>query len=126
VAGDAEAAAEDEPSTRGCLEIAALLSKPGAGSEAIAAFSKARWAPWGVQVAGNFSLDRAMASYAALQEKHAAIVGDQAPMVLRTVARSRGTAPIFQVRLPANDRESANALCSRLRAAGGACVVFRN
>ena len=104
IAGGTPAAAR---ATAGCLEIAALLSRRGAGSEVVEQFrfDRRRWAPWGVQVAGNFSLNRAMASYAGIQRRHPAILGDQAPMVVRAVNRSRGPAPVFQIRVPAQSRE---------------------
>jgi hypothetical protein len=47
-------------------------------------------------------------------------------MVVRAVNRSRGRASLFQVRAPAANRDEAAELCRKLRAAGGACVVFRN
>src|SRR6516225_567103 len=37
-----------------CLAVAAALAKPGAGSAVAASLPKGPWAPWGVQVAGNF------------------------------------------------------------------------
>jgi hypothetical protein len=124
IAGGAAAPAT-KPEAK-CLELAALLARPGAGSEIVEDFPKAPWAPWGVQVAGNFSLNRAMASYAALQRRHPAILAGQPPMVVRAVNRSRGRAPLFQIRVPAPNRDDATALCRKLQAAGGACVVFRN
>lgn len=123
IAGGARAAAKAEAK---CLELAALLAKPGAGSEIVEDYPKAPWSPWGVQVAGNFSLNRAMASYAAMQKRHPAILAGQLPMVVRAVNRSRGRAPLFQIRVPAGTRDDAAALCRKLQAAGGACVVFKN
>lgn len=108
-----------------CLVVAAALSKRGAGSAAVASLPKGPWAPWGVQVAGNFSLDRAMASFAAVQRKYPAIVNGP-PMVVRSIDRSRGQAPLFQIRLPAPGQKEAADLCHRLESAGGACVVLRN
>ncbi|HMN87674.1 MAG TPA: lytic transglycosylase domain-containing protein [Bauldia sp.] len=110
-----------------CTELAARLAKPGAGTELVstAGVVQAEWAPWGVQVAGNFSLARALASYSALQRRHSILTG-RLPLIVRAVSRSRGRAPIFQVRIPAETRESAAELCRKLQASGGACVVFRN
>ena len=109
----------------GCVELAALLSKPGAGSQLVESVPQAAWAPWGVQVAGNFSLNRAMASYSALQQRHPAILGGKAPMVVRAVNKSRGRAALFQIRAPAATRDEAAKLCRDLQGAGAACVVFR-
>ena len=117
-----EAKAEVE---EGCLELAARLSKPGAGAELVARVDKADWAPWGVQVAGNFSLNRAMAAYGRQQERFAPVLAGQAPMVVREVNRSRGSAPVFQIRVPAQTRDEASGICNRLKAAGGACLVLK-
>ena len=109
-----------------CLTVAATArqARRGVGGRS-ASIPKGPWAPWGVQVAGNFSLNRAMASFAAVQRKFPAIVTGP-PMVVRKVSRSRGPAPLFQIRLPAPDQKQANGICRRLEAAGGACIVFRN
>jgi hypothetical protein len=111
---------------RSCLELAAVLAKPGAGAAPVAHMPQAPWAPWGVQVAGNFSLKRAMASFSALQRRYPAVMGGGPPMMVRKVNRSMGLAPMFQLRMPAQSRAEASALCARLQKAGGACVVMRN
>jgi Transglycosylase SLT domain/SPOR domain len=120
--------AAGEPTAATCGEIASLLSKPGAGSDLVsgAQIETAAWAPWGVQVAGGFSQARAIASYARLQRKYSSLLGDRAPLVLRSVMRSRGAAPFTQIRLPAGSQNEANQLCRRLRDAGLACLVLKN
>ena len=82
--------------------------------------------PWGVQVAGNFSKDRALASYATARARHGAILNDVVPMVIGTRLRSRGTRAFYRVRIPAATREAAMDICSRLHKAGGACVVLKS
>ncbi len=115
----------DERPPGSCLGVVALIGRPGAGMEVVANHPKADWAPWGVQVAGNFSLNRAMASYAALQTRHGDILGGQPPMVVRGVNRSRGNAALYQLRVPARTREEAGDICQRLKTAGAACVVLK-
>jgi hypothetical protein len=115
----------DERPPATCLGVAALLGKPRAAVEMMANYPQAGWAPWGVQVAGNFSLNRALASYAALQNRYADILGGQPPMVVRAVNKSRGSAPVFQLRVPAQSRDEAGDVCGRLKAAGAACVVLK-
>lgn len=124
----AESGLGDEPSDAGCAEVAALLSKRGAGSARVAIRhgGTAEWAPWGVQVAGNFSASRALASYDALRRKHERLLSDREPLVVSAVIRSRGTAPFHHVRVPFETREEANELCGELRKAGGACTVLKN
>ncbi len=115
----------DERPPGSCLGVVALIGKSGAGMAVVANYPKADWAPWGVQVAGNFSLNRAMASYAALQNRHGDILGGQPPMVVRGVNRSRGNAALYQLRVPAQSRDEAGDICKRLKAAGAACVVLK-
>jgi hypothetical protein len=79
-----------------------------------------------VQVAGNFSEAKARATYGSLRRQYAPVLGDRDPLVLRSVMRSRGTAPYYSVRVGAETRTEADALCGKLRAAGGACVVMKN
>ena len=83
-------------------------------------------APWGVQLAGNFSKARALAAFERHGRRYAAIIGDVRPMIIGRLLRSRGTRPFYQVRLPAASRQVAEALCGRIQAAGGNCVAMRS
>ena len=47
-------------------------------------------------------------------------------MVIGTRLRSRGTRPFYRVRLPAATRAEATALCRKIQADRGACVVLRS
>jgi hypothetical protein len=111
------------PVIRNCTETAALLAKPGAGAQRLEKVAQADWAPWGAQVAGNFSMDRALRSYRLLQDRNRAVLGNKRPLVVRTVNLSRGPAAFFQIRVPAQTREEATKLCRELRAP---CVVLKN
>ena len=64
-----------------------------------------------------------LATYERLRRKHDAVLGDRLPLVL--TAR-RHDLPTFAVRVSEKSRAEADALCAKLRAGGGACVVFRN
>jgi hypothetical protein len=108
---------------KSCLEIAAAVRK-GAPREQIIALTP--FAPWGVQLAGNFSKAIALATYGRARERYASIVGDLQPMIIGTRLRSRGTRAFYRVRLPAQSRNEANALCNRIHGIGGACVVLRS
>ena len=83
-------------------------------------------APWGVQLAGNFSKARALAAFERQGQRYAAVIGEVRPMIIGRLLRSRGTRPFDQVRLPAASRQVAEALCSRIQAAGGNCVALRS
>jgi hypothetical protein len=83
-------------------------------------------APWGVQVAGNFSKQLALASYARALTRHADILGEVTPMIIGTRLRSRGTHAFYRVRVPAATRAAAIDICARLHKVGGACVVLKS
>ena len=110
---------------KSCLEVVATIRKglPGLPSEPVVAL--APFAPWGVQLAGNFSKAIALASYARARQHYAAIIGDLQPMIIGTRLRSRGTRAFYRVRVPAQSRTEANALCNRIHGVGGACIVLR-
>jgi SPOR domain len=84
------------------------------------------FAPWGVQVAGSFSKDEALAAFARAEARYARVIGGMDPFVLGAPLRSRGFRPFYRVRLPAQSRAEAQKICARLEAVGGACVVLRS
>jgi hypothetical protein len=77
----------------------------------------------GVQLAGNWSEGGVLASYERLRRKFSAVLGDRLPLVL--YAR-RGAGSTHVVRVSEKTRSEADALCAKLRAVGGACIVKRN
>ena len=83
-------------------------------------------APWGVQLAAGFSRNRALNSYARLAKRYHTALEGHDPSIQQTLLRSRGTRAFYQVRVGAETRAEANALCSRIRRAGGPCLVLRN
>ncbi len=87
---------------------------------------EAPFAPWGVQLAGNFSKSLALASFARARASLAAVIGDVRPMVIGTRLRTRGTRAFYRVRVPAPTRQAADDLCRRIQAARGACVTLRS
>jgi hypothetical protein len=84
------------------------------------------FAPWGVQLAGNFSKDLALAAFARARRAYASVIGDTQPFVLATRLRNRGARAFFRVRLPSPTRAAAAQICQRLRAIGGSCIVLRS
>src|SRR3990167_5220063 len=109
------------PTGERCIEIAKLMIDSPRRRRDLTA--DPAWGPWGVQLAGNWSEGGVLAHYERLRGKHEAVLGDRLPRVLN--ARRRDL-PAFSVRVSEKSRADANALCAKLRAAGGACVVFRN
>ncbi|RYB03614.1 lytic transglycosylase domain-containing protein [Lichenibacterium ramalinae] len=107
-----------------CLQLAATLrTAPRRGGTRMA---EAPFAPWGVQLAGNFSKSLALASFSRARASLSAVIGDIRPMVIGTRLRTRGTRAFYRVRVPANSRQEADALCRRIQAARGACVTLRS
>jgi hypothetical protein len=84
------------------------------------------WAPWGVQLTANWSEGRALATYEQLRRSYEPVLGDRLPLVLRGRLPGRRGATRYIVRVSEKSRTGADALCARLRAAGGACAVLRN
>jgi hypothetical protein len=111
-----------------CATIVATLRRPGRPVDDVPAepIEEAPFAPWGVQLAGNFSKERALASFSRARRRYADVLGDLQPMVIGTRLLSRGTRTFYRVRLPSETRQSAEILCRRIRAAGGDCVVLRS
>jgi len=72
--------AQEAPPTR-CLVLVAAFRR-GTDRRMIEAYAGpidvSPIAPWGVQLAGNFSKDRALASFARARQRHAAILSDVA------------------------------------------------
>jgi hypothetical protein len=81
--------------------------------------------PWGVQVAGNFRRAAAVRQWQRLSARFATLLAAHEPVVsrLRTPIGRRG---IYAVRIGADSRADADAICRQLRTAGGSCVVLRN
>nr|WP_236841911.1 lytic transglycosylase domain-containing protein [Bosea sp. PAMC 26642] len=119
----------DRPARAAAPDSAALclttLASIRAGRPQLATI-EAPFAPWGVQLAGNFSKARALSAFQRAGSRHRAIIGELQPMVIGTRLRSRGTRAFYRVRLPAATRVEAAALCRRIQANGGACVVLRS
>jgi hypothetical protein len=111
-----------------CRELMALLNQAPnpfvSGLEQRVTLGAAKL--WGVQLAAGFSRDKALAMYARAMKRLSAVIGDQDPSLLSSVLRSRGTRAFYQVRIGADTRPAADALCNRIRKAGGACFVLRN
>ncbi len=105
-----------------CLEITAYIRR----FEPSLIANSGPLAPWGVQLAGNFSKSIALATYARARRGYTAILGGGEPMILGRRLRSRGWRVFYQVRAPAPTRASAEALCSKMLRLGGACVVLRS
>lgn len=122
--GSEPGAASAEPES--CRSVAADLRRRRGPAGADDEPGFAALAPWGVQLAGNFSKARALASFERARARYAAVIGEQRPMVIGRLLRSRGTRRFYQVRLAAPSRAVAEALCGRIQSVGGVCVAMRS
>jgi len=123
----ASGTAEGQPGeAESCLAVAAELRRDhGATGEEDDGF--APFAPWGVQLSGNFSKALALASFERAKQRYASAIGNEArPMIIGRLLRSRGTRRFYQVRLPAPSRQVAEAWCGKIQAVGGNCVAMRS
>jgi hypothetical protein len=113
-----------DPGAADCASLGKLVAASLKTRPALKA--GAAWAPWGVQLAANWSEGRALATYEQLRRTYAGVLGDRLPLVLRGRLPGRRGATKYIVRVAEKSRVNANALCAKLREAGGACVVLRN
>jgi Transglycosylase SLT domain/SPOR domain len=117
-----EATGDQSAEPQSCLTVTAELRRGGGGAAAGVLASEI-WAPWGVQLAGNFSKPLALAAFDRARARYAGVIGETRPMIIGRLLRSRGTRPFYQVRLPAPSRAVAEQLCGRIQSIGGACVA---
>jgi len=126
--GAKDEAKKEQKRDPGCGELMAMLKRsPSPFLEQLTqrvVHSLAQ--PWGVQLGAGFSRDRAMAMYARALRRYESVLAGKDPGIQSSIMRTRGRAMFYQVRIGADTREEANALCNSLRKAGGACLVMRN
>ena len=81
--------------------------------------------PWGVILASHRDREGAERQMARLRNRHAAVLGDESVVYTRgRVAGMRQA--LYNAQAGRASRGDAEALCARLRAAGGDCMVLRN
>lgn len=81
--------------------------------------------PWAVQVAGNFRRSAVQAQWKRLQAKNPQLFSGREIYIsrIRTPLGRRG---IYVARLGETNRSSAERLCAKIRANGGACIIRKN
>jgi hypothetical protein len=117
-----DAAADAPKPEEACLPVVAALR----GSTPVETVGTSPFAPWGVQLAGNFSRALALAAFARAQQRFADVLKDGEPFILASRLRSRGSRAFFRVRWPEPTQAAARQLCRRLESLGGACIVLRS
>jgi Transglycosylase SLT domain/SPOR domain len=110
------------PADTPCVGTTKLATKPAPATPTVQPQPPS--AAWAVQLIGDRLESTALARYNQLQKKYQPILGGREPLIVRTML---GSAAIWhRVRIAAETREAAEALCSKLRAAGGTCLAQRN
>ncbi len=108
-----------------CLQVTAALRIPSRGDRFALGGNEGPAAPWGIQLAGNFSKSLALQSFSRTRSLYAGVIGEVRPMIIGTRLRSRGTRAFYRIRIPAESRAAGDILCGRIRKVGGACIVLR-
>lgn len=115
-----------KPGEWSCAELAKLVKSAPMFATATPMRQSPAWGPWGVQLAGNWSEGKVLASYEQLRRQYGAVLGERLPLVLSARSPGRRGAAKHIVRVSEQSREKAQQLCTRLRSAGGACIVLKN
>lgn len=81
---------------------------------------------WGVQLAFGTTKDRARAAFREKARSCARIIGDEEPVMIWQDSRASPRGGYHMARLGRDTRDAAWRFCSKLRASGCVCAVYRN
>lgn len=81
-------------------------------------------AGWGLRLTGNGSESKARAEYALLQHRFSSLLAGREPTIIKKPIGGRMPSAWYFVTIDEPSHESATQLCSRLRSAGGSCLVM--
>lgn len=118
--GDVGQAGDTASGTFRAACVAMALDRPARGPRV----TQPPLLPWGVVVASNRDRDGAERQVGRLKNRHAALLGGET--VRYTSGRRAGLRNLQVAQVGRASREEADALCTRLKAAGGDCMVLRN
>lgn len=97
-------------------QVAAALAAPEPTTQAAGG--------WSMQIASQPSADGAQASYVDLARRYGSVLNGRAVNIVKADIAGKGT--FWRVRISAETRAEAIALCERYKAAGGSCFVGRS
>jgi hypothetical protein len=112
----AETAAPVEAPATAAPDTTQVASTPPADATAITG-------EWAVQLASQRSAEDAQATFQNLKNKFPEVLGGKPLAVQRAEVEGKGV--FYRVRVPAQTKEEAVALCEQLKAAGGSCFIAR-
>jgi len=108
----------ETPFEDACIDMAKAVPMPDFGPAA-------RWQPWGILIAQNFSRTIATDAFSRAQSRYEALAGEE--LMLITVRNPNfGPRRRYSAMVGRQSRAEAEALCERLLAEGGNCIVQRN
>jgi hypothetical protein len=81
---------------------------------------------WALQLIGDRSRSGALQQYASLRRQFPTIFANRAPEVVSRRIGGRLPTYWYQIRVSEASRQGATTLCSRLKSAGGQCLVIPN
>lgn len=87
---------------------------------------KSKLKKWGVQMAFGVTKKRALAQYTTRAKRCASVVKSERPDFVWQKSRASPKGGYFMARIGRDSRDSAWKLCSRLKAKGCICTVYRN
>jgi hypothetical protein len=108
-----------------CIKLVSLLGTPAASISPEIEIQTAT-APWGVQVAGNFSRTRVVAAYVSLQKRFPDLLAQRPPMIVAGAMSGRGPRSFYRARVPVETKAEGEELCSELKRNGGSCIVLKS
>jgi hypothetical protein len=89
-------------------------------------FEPGPYQPWGVQIGANFRSAVAERIFERVRKLHSNLLGDERPMIVARRNANFGKALRYHAMIGRPTQAEAQALCTRLRRAGGSCIVARN
>ncbi|WP_143531795.1 transglycosylase SLT domain-containing protein [Xaviernesmea oryzae] len=110
-----------KPFMDGCVELASTrrLREP-------VLVGSADWAPWGVQLAAHYDPTVAGRLFTNTVSRLPEPLNSERALMVRQRGGNFGSRPRYAARIGRETRAEATQLCNEIKAAGGACTVFRN
>lgn len=111
---------KDEPFIDACVKMAEAERVPSLDRQ------PSEWKPWGVLLAQNFSQGVVIRRFERVQASYPKVLGSEKLMLL--MARNPNFGPRLRhyAMIGRDNRADADALCAKLQAAGGSCIVRKN
>src|SRR3712207_7348952 len=78
---------------------------------------------WGVQLAGAFSREQALASFDRARMMLPGVIPDDPPVIVSGPLGHRGPGLFYRAHIRTGSRAAAGELCAMIHTAGGSCVV---